>query len=94
MNGKGLEKATLPVTVVAAILMAGLGYWVNAQDAKIEDNAEDIEAVEQELADEKLETRDKISEIQTQQALSAQILQQIAEDVKEIADEIDNDDEE
>ena len=84
MNGD-ISKASLPITVVAAILMAGLGYWVNAQDAKIEKNAEDIEEVEDDFVDQKLKVQDDISEIRTQQTINALLLKQISEDIKKVA---------
>lgn len=85
MNGD-ISKASLPITVVAAILMAGLGYWVNAQDAKIEKNAEDIEEVEDDFVEQRLKVQTDIGEIRTQQRLNALMLKQIAEDIKKVAD--------
>jgi hypothetical protein len=85
MNGD-ISKASLPITVVAAILMAGLGYWVNAQDAKIEKNAEDIEEVEDDFVEQRLKVQNDIGEIRTQQRLNALMLKQISEDIKKVAD--------
>ncbi len=85
MNGD-ISKASLPITVVAAILMAGLGYWVNAQDAKIEKNVADIEEVEDDFVEQKLKVQNDIGEIRTQQTINALLLKQIAEDIKKVAD--------
>jgi hypothetical protein len=85
MNGD-ISKASLPITVVAAVLMAGLGYWVNAQDAKIEKNAEDIEEVEDDFVEQRLKVQNDIGEIRTQQRLNALMLKQISEDIKKVAD--------
>lgn len=85
MNGD-ISKASLPITVVAAILMAGLGYWVNAQDTKIEKNAEDIEDVEDAFVVQRLKVQDDIAEIRLQQGLNALMLKQISEDIKKVAD--------
>ena len=85
MNGD-ISKASLPITVVAAILMAGLGYWVNAQDAKIEKNAEDIEEVEDDFVEQRLKVQTDIGDIRTQQTINALLLKQIAEDIKKVAD--------
>lgn len=82
-----ISKASLPITVVAAIILAGMGYWVNAQDARIDAIAEDVEAVEDDVIEQKLEVRDELSDIKTQQALNVMLLQQIADDIKKIADE-------
>jgi len=87
MNGMDISKASLPITAVAGILLLGLGYWVNAQDAKIEKNVEAIEKVGEEVVEQKLEVKDELSDIKTQQALNVQILQQIADDIKKIADD-------
>ena len=85
MNGD-ISKASLPITVVAAVLMAGLGYWVNAQDAKIEKNAEDIEEVEDDFVEQRLKVQNDIGEIRTQQRLNALMLKHISEDIKKVAD--------
>jgi uncharacterized protein Yka (UPF0111/DUF47 family) len=87
MAGTDISKASLPITVVAAVLIALLGYWVNAQDTKIEKNSDDIEAVEDEVDEQKLEVKDDIAEIKTQQALAGQLLQQIAKDIEKIAED-------
>jgi hypothetical protein len=86
MNGD-ISKASLPITVVAAILMAGLGYWVNAQDAKIEKNVADIEDVEDDFVEQKLKVQTDIGEIRTQQTINALLLKQIAEDIKKVAED-------
>ena len=85
MNGD-ISKASLPITVVAAMLIAGLGYWVNAQDAKIEKNVADIEDVEDDFIEQKLKVQDDIAEIRLQQGLNALLLKQISEDIKKVAD--------
>ena len=85
MNGD-ISKASLPITVVAAILMGGMGYWVNAQDAKIEKNAEDIEEVEDDFVEQRLKVQTDIADIRTQQTINALMLKQIAEDIKKVAD--------
>lgn len=87
MSGMDMSKASLPITVVAGIVVLGLGYWVNAQDAKIEKNVEAIDKVEEEVVEQKLEVKDELSDIKTQQALNVQILQQIADDIKKIAND-------
>jgi hypothetical protein len=82
-----ISKASLPITVVAGIVMLGLGYWVNAQDAKIEKNAESIEEVEEAVIEQKLEVKDELSDIKTVQAINVVLLQQIADDIKKMADD-------
>ncbi len=86
MNGD-ISKASLPITVVAAILMAGLGYWVNAQDTKIEKNTADIEEVEDDFVEQRIKVRNDISEIRTQQTINALLLKQIAENIKKVAED-------
>lgn len=85
MNSMDISKASLPITVVAGIVMLGLGYWVNAQDAKIEKNAEAIDKVEESVIDQKLEVKDELSAIKTVQAINVVLLQQIADDIKKMA---------
>lgn len=87
MNGIGMDisKASLPITVVAAMVLAGLSWWVNAQDGKIDDVADDVEKVElkvealkDDVQEQKLDVQVKLGDIKTQQALDAQLLRQIA----------------
>jgi hypothetical protein len=87
MSGMDMSKASLPITVVAGIVVLGLGYWVNAQDAKIEKNADAIEEVEEEVIEQKLEVKDELSDIKTVQAINVILLQQIADDIKKMADD-------
>lgn len=84
-HGMDLSKASVPVTAVVAICVAGLGWWVNAQESEIADVSADVEAVELKVEDlkddmqeQKLEVQTKLSDIKTQQALDAQLLRQIA----------------
>ena len=84
-----ISKASLPITVVAAILMAGLGYWANAQDAKIEDNRLSVAATKEELAAQKLEIVKTIAEIRQQQALDAQTQTAILETLEAIKEKVD-----
>ena len=84
-NGMDISKASVPITAVVAICVAGLGWWVNAQESEIDAVAADVEQVEAKVEDlkddmqeQKLEVQTKLSDIKTQQALDAQLLRQIA----------------
>ena len=84
-----IQKATVPITVVFAIVMAGLGWWVNAQEAAIATVANEVEEVQDDVQEQKLEVANKISEIQTQQAVSGTIQVQMLETLRRIETKVD-----
>ena len=84
-----LDKATMPATVVLGILMIFGGYWVNAQDNKIDELEDKVEAVEKELGEQDSEVNDSIADIKTTQAVQATVLENIAATLERLESKID-----
>lgn len=83
-----VEKLTVSVTVVAAVIVAGLSWWANAQQSQIDKNKDDIAAVKQEQAADKLNVYGKINGVSTQVTVQSTQLQLMQDTLKEIRDEL------
>ena len=52
-----LQNATVPVTVLMAVCMAGIGWWVNAQEAEVKEVQTDVRELEELVTDQRMEVR-------------------------------------
>ena len=83
-----LQQATVPITAVVALVVAGLGYWVNAQEADVEALEEHVDRVASEVQKQKLDVVETLGAIKTQQALDSQKVEQVLEALRDIRTEL------
>ena len=73
-----LQNATVPVAAVVGLVLAGLGWWVNAQERAVEA----VEARQEAMAVEQADLKTQNSLLKQLVEQQAALIQQAAEDAK------------
>jgi hypothetical protein len=76
------------IPLLLSIIIAGLGWWVNAQEKKISDLDAELTEAGKQIQAQKLDVVNDINEIKTAQALGSQTQKQILEAIQEMREEL------
>ncbi len=84
------DKLTVPITAVAALVLAGMGWWVNAQESAIETLSVKTEAIQEQVTRQKLAIVQDVADIKQDQALSSLRQQQILQAVEALTQKLED----
>lgn len=84
------DKIMFPATMVFGLCFVFGGWWVMAQDARIDKNTKDIEALQQKTVNQQISLLTELNALSTQQELQTQALQNMAKTLEKLERKIES----
>lgn len=84
MTTINLQQATVPVTALMAVVVAGMGWWVNAQEADVKEVQAEVKQIQTKMTEQRVGVVEDIADIKMQQAVDSQKVEAILETLREI----------